>query len=59
MTYEEIAETTDIPLNTVKTYIFRAKKELYQKLRALLTHFYIIYVEKATVIDGYQILQQY
>ena len=36
MTYEEIAETTDIPLNTVKTYIFRAKKELYQKLKEIL-----------------------
>ena len=36
MTYEEIAETTDIPLNTVKTYIFRAKKELYQKLKEII-----------------------
>ena len=36
MTYEEIAETTDIPLNTVKTYIFREKKELYQKLKEIL-----------------------
>lgn len=36
MSYEEIAKTTDIPLNTVKTYIFRAKKELYQKLKEII-----------------------
>ena len=36
MSYEEIAKITNIPLNTVKTYIFRAKKELYQKLKEII-----------------------
>lgn len=33
MTYEEISNITQIPVNTVKTYVFRAKKELYKKLK--------------------------
>lgn len=28
MAYQEIAEITDLPMGTVKTYIFRARKEL-------------------------------
>ncbi len=33
MTYEEISNITQIPVNTVKTYVFRAKKELHKKLK--------------------------
>lgn len=33
MTYEEISETTGIPVNTIKTHIFNAKKILYRKLK--------------------------
>lgn len=33
MTYEEISNITQIPVNTVKTYVFRAKKELYKRLK--------------------------
>jgi len=32
-TYKEIAETLNLPLNTVKIYIHRAKKELKEKLK--------------------------
>lgn len=32
MTYEEISETTGIPVNTIKTHIFNAKKMLYKRL---------------------------
>ena len=32
--YEEIAEIMDIPLGTVKTYIFRARRELREALSA-------------------------
>lgn len=35
MTYEDISETTGIPVNTLKTHIFRAKKILYEKLKEL------------------------
>jgi len=31
--YDEIAEIMDIPLNTVKTYLFRARKALYKELK--------------------------
>lgn len=31
-TYEEIAEIMDIPLGTVKTYIFRARRQLRDAL---------------------------
>ncbi|MCR5764036.1 MAG: sigma-70 family RNA polymerase sigma factor [Treponema sp.] len=34
MTYEEISVITDIPLNTIKSHIFRAKKILQQKLKS-------------------------
>ena len=34
MTYEEIADIIGIPLNTIKSHIFRAKKILRQKLEA-------------------------
>lgn len=33
MSYDEIAAVTDIPLNTIKSHIFRAKKILRQKLK--------------------------
>lgn len=33
MTYEDISETTGIPVNTIKTHIFTAKKMLYEKLK--------------------------
>ena len=33
MSYNEIAEITDIPVNTIKSHIFRAKKILQQKLK--------------------------
>lgn len=33
MTYEDISETTNIPVNTIKTHIFNAKKILYEKLK--------------------------
>lgn len=33
MSYEDISETTGIPVNTIKTHIFRAKKILYEKLK--------------------------
>lgn len=33
MTYEDISESTGIPVNTVKTHIFNAKKILYKKLK--------------------------
>lgn len=33
MTYEDISETTGIPVNTIKTHIFNAKKILYEKLK--------------------------
>lgn len=33
MTYEDIAETTELPLNTIKSHIFRAKKILCNKLK--------------------------
>ncbi|MBQ0040044.1 MAG: RNA polymerase sigma factor [Treponema sp.] len=33
MTYEDISETTGIPVNTIKTHIFNAKKMLYEKLK--------------------------
>lgn len=33
MTYEDISETTGIPVNTIKTHIFTAKKILYEKLK--------------------------
>ena len=35
MSYEDISETTGIPVNTLKTHIFRAKKILYEKLKEL------------------------
>lgn len=35
MTYEDISETTGIPVNTIKTHIFNAKKILYEKLKEL------------------------
>ncbi len=35
MTYEDISETTGIPVNTIKTHIFNAKKLLYEKLKEL------------------------
>jgi len=35
MSYEDISETTGIPVNTLKTQIFRAKKILYEKLKEL------------------------
>lgn len=33
MTYEEISEITGIPVNTIKTHIYTAKKILYRKLK--------------------------
>lgn len=33
MTYEDISETTGIPVNTIKTHIYNAKKILYEKLK--------------------------
>jgi len=33
MTYEQIAEVTNLPLGTVKTYLFRARKALREALR--------------------------
>ncbi|MCQ2585766.1 MAG: RNA polymerase sigma factor [Treponema sp.] len=33
MSYEDISETTGIPVNTIKTHIFNAKKILYEKLK--------------------------
>jgi RNA polymerase sigma-70 factor (ECF subfamily) len=33
--YEEIAETMDLPLGTVKTYLHRARKELKERLEPL------------------------
>ena len=33
--YEEIAEIMDIPLGTVKTYIFRARRQLREDLSGL------------------------
>lgn len=35
MSYEDISETTGIPVNTLKTHIYRAKKILYEKLKEL------------------------
>ncbi|MBP5283849.1 MAG: sigma-70 family RNA polymerase sigma factor [Treponema sp.] len=35
MSYEEISVITDFPMNTIKSYIFRAKKILREKLRGL------------------------
>lgn len=32
LSYEEIAATTDLPLGTVKTYLFRARQQLRHKL---------------------------
>lgn len=32
LSYEEIAVTTDLPLGTVKTYLFRARQQLRRKL---------------------------
>lgn len=32
LSYEEIAATTDLPLGTVKTYLFRARQQLRRKL---------------------------
>lgn len=34
MSYEEIAEITELPINTIKSHIFRAKKILRQKLKS-------------------------
>lgn len=34
LSYEEIAEITDLPINTIKSHIFRAKKILRQKLKS-------------------------
>lgn len=33
MNYEDISETTGIPVNTIKSHIFRAKKTLFEKLK--------------------------
>jgi len=33
MSYLEIAETMDVPLGTVKTWVHRARRELIQRLR--------------------------
>ncbi len=33
LTYEEIAEVLKVPINTVKTYMYRAKKVLSEKLK--------------------------
>lgn len=33
LTYEEIAEVLKVPINTVKTYIYRAKKALSEELK--------------------------
>jgi RNA polymerase sigma-70 factor (ECF subfamily) len=35
LAYDEIAEVMDVPLGTVKVHIFRARKELARKMRAL------------------------
>jgi RNA polymerase sigma-70 factor (ECF subfamily) len=32
LSYEEVAETTELPLNTVKSHLFRAKNKLQQLL---------------------------
>lgn len=34
LTYEEIADLTKLPLGTVKTYLFRARKKLRESLRS-------------------------
>ena len=34
LSYEEIAEKTDLPLGTVKAQLFRAKDMLYNNLKA-------------------------
>lgn len=36
--YEEIAEMLDLPLNTVKVYLHRARKALREKLKTILTN---------------------
>ncbi len=33
LTYEQIADVTDLPLGTVKTYLFRARQKLRESLR--------------------------
>ncbi|MBX6396532.1 MAG: RNA polymerase sigma factor [Alicyclobacillaceae bacterium] len=35
MSYQEIAEATDLPVGTVKTYLFRARNKLKQELAAV------------------------
>jgi RNA polymerase sigma-70 factor (ECF subfamily) len=35
MSYQEIAEATDLPVGTVKTYLFRARHKLKQELSAV------------------------
>ena len=35
ISYRDISEITEFPINTVKSYIFRAKKMLKEKLEAL------------------------
>lgn len=35
LSYEEIAATTDLPLGTVKTYLFRARQELRRNLASV------------------------
>jgi RNA polymerase sigma-70 factor (ECF subfamily) len=37
MTYTEISETVDLPVNTIKSHIFRAKKILKDKLQEMIT----------------------
>ena len=37
MTYNEISETVDLPVNTIKSHIFRAKKILKDKLQETVT----------------------
>lgn len=33
MNYEDISETTGVPVNTIKSHIFRAKRTLFEKLK--------------------------
>jgi RNA polymerase sigma-70 factor (ECF subfamily) len=37
MTYNEISEVVDLPVNTIKSHIFRAKKILKDKLQEMVT----------------------